>query len=129
MRPFAADGHRDVVEGHAELGVGLVHGDLDGVDQRVRQAEVGQTLGEGLEQVDRLAGEHRVQLLGEAGVVDRAGQVVTGRGGCGVELQDGVYAEGLTALALPVVDAVVRVRGDAPHGDPVAGAHRRRSRR
>ena len=41
-----------------------MHRDLDGVDQRVRQAHVGQPLGQRLEQVDRLVGLGLPVLVG-----------------------------------------------------------------
>ena len=65
--------------------------------------------------------EHRVQLLGQRGVVDRPARSSPGGGRRGVQLQDGVDAEGLAALALPVVDPVVGVRAEAADGDPVGG--------
>ena len=77
----AADRHGDVGERHAEVGVRLVDSNLGRLHRRVGEADVRQALGQGLEQVDRLAGEHGMQALGQFAVVDRLVQVVAGRGG------------------------------------------------
>ncbi len=77
------------------------------------QADVGEPLRQRLQQVDRLAGEHGVQPLGQLAVVDGALEVVGSAAGRGVELEDGVDEEHLAALALERVDPVVAVRPQA----------------
>ena len=77
-----------------------MHGHSRPFNTRVQEADVGDPLREGLDQVDRFPLHHRRHLVDEASVVDRVAQVVgRGRGG-GVDAEGQVDDEGLTVAAL-----------------------------
>ena len=76
-----------------------MHGHLDVLDTGVGQAEVGDALGEGLDQPDRLPRDEADDALGKTAVVDGVGQVVAPGRRSGVDAESDVDAELLAVLA------------------------------
>src|SRR6478736_8206798 len=114
------DGESDVFEGRLDGGMWLVHGHLDGVHQRVAQAHVGDPLGQGLDQVDRVVGDRGPDLVDEGPVVDRVLQIVTAGSHPRVHAEDEVDHELLAVTALVLEDAVVPVDRQTTHREAVA---------
>ncbi|CAL2067821.1 protein of unknown function [Streptomyces murinus] len=96
---------------------------LDLLDPFVFQAGLGDPLGEGLDEVHRLALDHGHDLLGHDAVVHGLRQVVVGRGRPGVQAQDEVHEEGLALLAFPGEHAMVPASLQAAQRDTIHANH------
>jgi hypothetical protein len=94
------DSKADVVERHRDRGMGFVNRHVDRGDRLLGEADVGQALGECLDEVDGVGGDRLVQALGELTVVDRSRQVVHPGRDPGVERQLDVDDELLAVSAL-----------------------------
>ena len=105
-----------------DRGLWLVHGDGGPPDPGVGQAGGEQPVGEGLDQVDRVAGDDGDQRVGEFAVVHGVGDVVGARRGAEVEFEDDVDDEVLPFAALEVVHAVVAAGPQPGQGDAVGHA-------
>src|SRR5690606_2370020 len=116
----AGDGDGDVVEGHGDGGVGFVHGDGDAGHSPAFEHGVGDTFGEGFDEVDGVGFDLGDDVFGEFAVVDGVTQVVAA--GCRGEV--GGHGDGddevLPVAFFVVVDAVVPAPADAGDGDAVA---------
>ena len=113
-----SDGH--VGEGVVDGGVRLVDGDL-GADHALMAHDVrGDGFGQGLDEVDGLAGEDRHGFVGDVGVGDGGGDIVGGTRG--LDPHDDVGTEALLLAALEIVDAVVCQRPQSFEGDDDASA-------
>src|SRR5690606_19671461 len=117
--PVAVDRDDDVVEGQRDGRLRLVHGDVHGDDLRAGEHGVGDPLGDGLDEVHRVAAEDRVHVLRDEGVVDRLGEVVPAGCRARVEVQGDVGAEVLSRVPLALEDAVETPGGDAADVDLV----------
>src|SRR5690606_1815108 len=118
--PRPMDGHGDVPERNRDGGLGLVDGHGHSLHAAVLQHQVGDPLGDRLDQVPPLSGYPLVDLLGEAAVVDRGGQGVAAGGLSQVDVDLDVDREQLAVSLLLVEHAVMGEHFDAPHGDAVA---------
>ncbi len=114
----AADDDLDVLERHGDRGLRLVHGDVDRDDLRVREDGGRDPLGHRLDEVGGRPGEDRDDVLGDAGVAHRQGEVVAARRGARVEVEHDVGLEEL-AVGLLVLEHPVVARG-AQAGEPDA---------
>ena len=85
----------------------------------VLQADIGDPLGQRLDQVDRLALHRGLDRGHETSVVDGVAQVVRGGGRGGVDTEREVEHEGLPLALLVLQDAVVGEALDAQDGDLV----------
>jgi hypothetical protein len=94
------DSKADVVERHRDRCMGLVDGYGDGRNHPLRQTDVGEPLGEGLDEVHRIGGDRLVQALRELAVVNGRGQVVGTRCRPGVQREVDVDDELLAVSAL-----------------------------
>jgi len=118
------DGHRDVLEGDVERGLGLVHSDLGGHDAGEGQDPLGDPVRQGLDEVDRLPLDDAHDAVGHAGVVDGVGHRVGdgGHGGTALpQVEDDIDREELALLTFEGQDAVVATGGQADEADPVGG--------
>jgi hypothetical protein len=120
---LALDAYLHIGEGMTDRGLGLVHHDLNGLDQRTGQHPVGDAGGEGLDEVEWLALDERDDVTGNLGVVDRVGQVVAGAGSGEVDIEDHVHDERLPLAPLEVEHPVEAAGRNALQRDLVR--HRR----
>jgi hypothetical protein len=87
-----------------------VHCDLNVLYTEVVETQVGNALGESLDQPDRLPPDKTNYILGKRSVVDRFGQVITRSCGTGVDSQANVNTKHLAGLAFMVEPAMVSAR-------------------
>ena len=99
-----------------------MHGQFDPLHERLDHAFGGEPLGQRLDQVDRIPGDDRDQTVGEQPVVHGVGDVVAGRGGPRVQVQNGVDHEVLAITTFEVEDAVV-APGSQPTERDAVGHH------
>ena len=121
----AAHGDGHVGEGMVDGRVRLVDGDLGADHALVAHDARGDGFGQGLDEVDGVAGQDRHGLVGDVGVGDGRGNVVGGTRS--LDPHDDVGTETLFLGALEVVDAVVCQRPQTFEGDDDASATHRRS--
>ena len=98
-----------------------MYDDLCRSHSRVAEADRGEAVGERLDQVDRLAGDDRLQRLRQRAVVDGVGEVVASAGRRQVDVQRHGDDEQLAVTTFVRQHAVAAVRAQAAQLDPVVG--------
>ncbi len=96
-----------------------MNGHLGPLHAWVREADVGDALGQGLDQVDGVGLDRVLHLRHEASVVDGVLQVVGASRLPGVDPEHQVGPEHLAVPALEAEDPVVSEGLDPEHGEPV----------